>query len=188
MLIHPNFPDDIAYIDRRIIEDYHGAIIMSIASPMTMAKKVPKQEFVNLGDRRILADELKKSVEICLKDGRYVAVLAIIVCGIDAFAGGDKTFTAHKRDYLQILEKHFPALCKKLPAQKFYNTYRHGIVHHFHPMKGYILSQDQDLNGEYVGELQIEGRPEPAVSINMDRLIQDFIQLCDYVISGHPLP
>ncbi|HUK55750.1 MAG TPA: hypothetical protein VLY20_03745 [Nitrospiria bacterium] len=153
-----------------------------------MAKKVPKQEFVDLGDRRILADELKKSVEICHKDGRYVAVLCIIVCGIDAFAAGDKSFTAHKRDYLKILEKHFPVLSKKLGAQKFYNTYRHGIVHHFHPMKGYNLSQDSDLNGEYVAELEIEGRQAAGVSINMDRLISDFIQLCDYVISGHPLP
>lgn len=162
--------------------------IVNIAPPVPMTKQVPKQEFVNLGDRRILADELKRSVEICLKDGRYVAVICIIVCGIDAFAGGNKSYTTHKRDYLQILEKHFPALCKKLPAQKFYNTYRHGIVHHFHPMKGYNFSQDQDLNGEYVGRLQIEGRPEPVTSINMDRLIQDFIRLCDHVISGHPLP
>ncbi|HTN42717.1 MAG TPA: hypothetical protein VMN77_02855 [Nitrospiria bacterium] len=153
-----------------------------------MAKTVPKQEFVDLGDRRVLADELKRSVEICLKDGRYVAVLCVIVCGIDAFASGHKSFTAHKRDYLKILEKHFPVLAKQLGAQKFYNTYRHGMVHHFHPMKGYIMSQDQDLDGQYVAELKIEGRPEPAISINMDRLIRDFIHLCDYVISGNPLP
>jgi len=162
--------------------------VVRSATTTAMAKKVPQQEFVNIGDRRILADELKKSVQICHKDGRYVAVLCIIVCGIDAFASGQKSFTAHKRDYLKILEKHFPVLSKQLGAQKFYNTYRHGMVHHFHPMKGYILSQDHDLEGQYVAELQIEGRSEPSISINMDRLIHDFIQLCDYVISGHSLP
>jgi hypothetical protein len=55
-------------------------------------------------------------------------------------------------------------------------------------MKGYIMSQDQDLDGQYVAELEIEGRAEPSISINMDRLIHDFIQLCDYVIAGNPLP
>lgn len=153
-----------------------------------MVKKVPTEEFVNIGDPRVLADELKKSVQICQKDNRYVAILCIIVCGIDAFSSGDKSFSAHKRDYLKILEKHFPVLAQQLGAQKFYNTYRHGMVHHFHPMKGYILSQDYDLGGKYVAEMQIEGRPEPSISINMDRLIQDFINLCDYIIAGNPIP
>jgi len=155
-----------------------------------MAKKIPKEEYVVLTDQRTLADELKKSVQVCYKEGRYVAVLCIIVCGIDALASVNKSLglTAHKKVYLSILEKHFPVLCEKLGAQKFYDMYRNGMVHHFHPMRGYIMSQDQDLNGEYVAELEIEGRPGPRISINMDRLIADFIRLCDYVISGHPIP
>lgn len=153
-----------------------------------MVKKIPKQNFVDLRDRRILADELKQSVQLCYKEGRYVTVLCIIVCGIDALASGDKNLTEHKRDYLRILEKHFPDMCKKLGAQKFYDRYRTGMVHHFHPMKGYVMAQDHDLDGQYVAELEIEGRPGTRTSINMDRLTHDFIRLCDYVISGNPLP
>jgi hypothetical protein len=155
---------------------------------MTMTKKIPKQEFVDLGDRRVLADELKRSVELCHKEGRYVAVICIIVCGIDAFASGPKGISAHKKDYLTILENHFPELCAKLGARQFYHMYRNGIVHHFHPEHGYSMSQDQDLSGEYVGRLEIEGRPGNRVSINIDRLTADFIRLCDYIIAGHPVP
>lgn len=161
------------------------------ASPSTMAKTIPQQEFVNLGDRRTLADELKKSVQLCHQQERYVAIMCIIVCGIDAFASGDHNTTplAHKKAYLSILQKHFPALCQKLGVRRFYEMYRNGIVHQFHPRHGYIMSQDQDLNGQYVAEVEIEGRPGKIVSLNIDRLAQDFIKLCDYIImSGRPLP
>jgi hypothetical protein len=155
-----------------------------------MTKKLLKEEYVVLTDQRILAEELKNSVQVCYKESRYVAVLCIIVCGIDALASGNKDLglTAHKKIYLKILEKHFPGLCEKLGARNFYDRYRSGMVHHFHPMKGYIMSQDHDLNGQYVAEVEIEGRPGTRISINMDRLIQDFIRLCDYVISGNPVP
>lgn len=153
-----------------------------------MATLIPKQNFVDLRDRRVLADELKQSVQLCHKDGRYVTVLCIIVCGIDAFASGEKSAFAHKRDFLRILEKHFPEMCRKLGSRKFYDRYRNGMVHHYHPMKGYVLGQDHDLGGEYVAELEIEGRPGTRTSINMDRLTQDFIKLCEYVIGGGAIP
>jgi hypothetical protein len=161
------------------------------ASPSIMDKTIPQQEFVNLGDRRTLADELKKSVQLCHQQERYVAIMCIIVCGIDAFAstGHKMTPLAHKKVYLNILQKHFPDLCQKIGVRRFYEMYRNGIVHQFHPRYGYIMSQDQDLNGQYVAEVEIEGRPGKIISLNVDRLAQDFIKLCDYIIaSGSPLP
>jgi hypothetical protein len=163
----------------------------SAASPSAMAKTIPQQEFVNLGDRRTLADELRKSVQLCHQEERYVAIMCIIVCGIDAFAsiGHNITPLAHKKIYLSILRKHFPDLCQKIGVRRFYEMYRNGIVHQFHPRHGYIMSQDQDLNGQYVAEVEIEGRPGKIISLNIDRLAQDFIKLCDYIIvSGCPLP
>jgi hypothetical protein len=161
------------------------------ASLSTMDKMIPQQEFVNLGDRRTLADELKKSVQLCHQQERYVAIMCIIVCGIDAFASTGHTMTplAHKKVYLSILRKHFPGMCEKIGVRRFYEMYRNGIVHQFHPRYGYIMSQDQDLNGQYVAEVEIEGRPGKIISLNVDRLAQDFIKLCDYIItSGQPLP
>lgn len=160
-------------------------------APSTMAKTIPQQEFVNLGDRRTLADELKKSVQLCHQQERYVAIMCVIVCGIDAFAssGHDITPLAHKKVYLSILRKHFPDLCQQIGVRRFYEMYRNGIVHQFHPRHGYIMSQDQDLHGQYVAEVQLEGRPGKTISLNIDRLAQDFIKLCDHIItSGSPLP
>jgi len=158
---------------------------------LTMAKTIPQQEFVNLGDRRTLADELKKSVQLCHQQERYVAIMCIIVCGIDAFASSGHSITplAHKKIYLSILRKHFPDLCQKIGVRRFYEMYRNGIVHQFHPSRGYIISQDQDLHGQYVADVEIEGRPGKKVSVNIDRLAQDFIKLCDHIITtGCPLP
>ena len=153
-----------------------------------MPKTIPRKDFVNLKDRRVLAEELKESVELCAQKGRYVTVLCIIVCGIDALAGGDKTVAAHRRDYRLILEKHFPALCEKLGARKFYDRYRNGMVHHFHPMAGYLLGEDHELDGQYVAALEIEGRPGTRTAINIERLAKDFLRLCDHVIAGNPIP
>ncbi len=155
---------------------------------MKMVKKIPKKEFVDIGNPQILADELKKSVQLCHRGGRYIAALCIIACGISGFTSSNKGLHAKKEDYLRILEKHFSGLCKGLEPRKFYDLYRSGVVHHFRPMRGFILSQDHDLDGQYVRELEIEGRPGTRISLNMDRLVRDFIRLCDHIISGHPVP
>jgi hypothetical protein len=172
--------------------EQRGAGSTARTASSTMTKKtIPQQEFVNLGDRRTLADELKKSVQLCHQQERYVAIMCVIVCGIDAFAsiGHQITPLEHKKIYLSILRKHFPDLCEKIGVRRFYEMYRNGIVHQFHPRRGYIMSQDQDLHGQYVAEVEIEGRPGKITSINIDRLTQDFIRLCDYIISsGSPLP
>ncbi|HUJ79762.1 MAG TPA: hypothetical protein VLY45_05545 [Nitrospiria bacterium] len=159
--------------------------------PSTPPKTIPQQEFVNLGDRRTLADELKKSVQLCHQQERYVAIMCIIVCGIDAFASTSRVVTpiAHKKTYMSILQKHFPVLSQQLGRRRFYEIYRNGIVHQFYPGRGYIMGQDQDLNGQYVAEVELEGRPGKIISLNIDRLTQDFIKLCDYIIqTGAPLP
>lgn len=153
-----------------------------------MAKRIPQKEFVDIGNLRVLAEELRESVKLCHREGRYIAAFCIIACGIAGFASGNKGLHAQKEDYLRILQKHFPGLCKGLEPRKFYDLYRSGIVHYFRPMKGYIMSQNHDLDGQYVRELEIEGRPGKRVSLNMDRLIQDFVQLCDHIISGQSIP
>ena len=154
-------------------------------------KTIPQQEFVNLGDRRTLAEELRKSVQLCHQQERYVAIMCIIVCGIDAFASTSHTIIPqkHKKTYLSILQKHFPVLSQRLGVRRFYEIYRNGIVHQFHPSRGYLMGQDQDLNGEYVAEVELEGRPGKIISLNIDRLTHDFIKLCEYIIqTGGPLP
>ncbi len=156
--------------------------------PPNMVKKIPEKDFVDLRNQRILADELRKSVKLCHREGRYIAAFCIIACGIAGFASGDKGLHAQKDDYLRILEKHFPGLCKGLEPRKFYDIYRSGIVHHLRPMKGYVMCQNQDLDGQYVGKMEIEGIPGTKVGLNLDQLVKDFIRLCDHIISGKPVP
>ncbi len=148
-----------------------------------MTKQILRKKFMDLGNPRTLAKEARKSVKLCHKKGRYVATLCIIACVIDAFAGG-KGKKEKQQNYLCILEKHFPALCKELGAKKFYSMYRHGIVHSFRPKEGYALCETDEVNHRYIGKVKIEHRPDTLIGLNMDRLAEDFVRFCGQAISG----
>ena len=152
-----------------------------------MVKEIPKEDFMNVGNLKTVAEELRRSIRICHENQCYIAALCIIACSIHRFSGGNIKKRDQERKYCQIVEKYFPKMCGNLSAREFYKMYRHGIVKSFGPLKGYVMCEDDELNGEYVGKVKIEGLSETRIGLNMDRLIKDFISLCDKIITGTSL-
>ncbi len=152
-----------------------------------MIKEIPKENYMNLGDSKVLAKELRKSVNVLHEKRHYTAALCVIACGIDAFINrGRKGKQQIEIAYCAVIRKHFFDSAV-LPAKKFYTMYRHGIAHEFAPKRGFAMYEDRELNGKYVGNRKIEGFSEARIGLNMDRLIKDFIKLCDHVILGNPV-
>jgi hypothetical protein len=147
-----------------------------------MPKEIPKEGFMNIGDLKVLAEELRRSIQINHKNRCYIAALCIIACSIHRFAGGNIKKGEQREYYCGILEKYFPELCKKLPASEFYKIYRHGIVKAFSPLRGYAMCEDHELDGEYIGVVRIQGQSKDRIGLNMDRLTNDFIAMCHKVI------
>lgn len=142
-----------------------------------MTKKIPLKKVMDLGNRQTLAKEARKSVNLCHRHGRYVAVLCLIACVIDAFADGNK------KNYLRLLEQHFPDLCKELGAHAFYKMYRNGIVHNFRPKRGFALCEANEVGPRYIDEVIVRGKNKPLTGLNMDRFAKEFVRLCQKIIA-----
>jgi hypothetical protein len=135
-------------------------------------KKINKKDFLDLRNKKELIKEIKSSINLCYrglkKKNHYVALLCLIVCGIDGLSA-----KGEKSKYINALKKYFPDLCKELGALEFYNKYRNGIVHEFSFKKGYAIAENHEVNGKYLGEITMNNKK--YIGLNMDRLTEDFL-------------
>jgi len=110
--------------------------------------------------------------------------MLLIACYIDALAarGGKGT----RKKFLSFIRSNFQQLCTGLDnrepgldgAQVFYKFYRSEMAHTFFSRKRkYVIAEDHELKGAYVGDLKVSGKPGVRVAVNVDRLYRDFVAL-----------
>lgn len=132
---------------------------------------LPKDGFANLADTPAVALKMISAVELCRDKGFWIPAFILASAAIDRLAGGTKI------GYLDLLAKSFPELSTELAPLTFYEKFRNGIIHEFSPKPGFALGNDQELEGKYVIDTQVEGSTTIYKTLNIDRFIKDFIRL-----------
>ena len=135
-----------------------------------MAKKISEKQITNIGKLEFRSRMAKESVEKCYKNDLFVPALCLVCCFIDGLGKGTT------KDYLNNLKTHFPDLCKELGALTFYQKYRNGIVHEFCMKPGFGIDRELSMGSQYISERTIEETEDKLVSLNIDRLVNDFLK------------
>jgi hypothetical protein len=143
-----------------------------ISLPASYRIKAPEHFYTVMGhDVALLRD--KGSFETCT---------TVIFCCIDAIAAG--AGDAARSKFSNFVKKYFPTLCTELEgtvpgksgADILYDKYRNGFAHLRAQKSGFAIANDSELEGRYATEVEIKGRGT-WIAINVDRLINDFIQV-----------
>jgi hypothetical protein len=141
-----------------------------------------QHEFLDLGDRKKQAAAMAAAVRLNHSKKLYTATMVLIVCYIDALAGGTQ------RKYLSFLRRYFADLCAELKPELFYDRYRNGMAHLFRPKAGFGLAENHELKGNYYGPLLLDpsigGKGQRIYVINVDRLAKDFLAAADAIAAG----
>src|SRR6185295_12334284 len=103
-----------------------------------MAIKINPDQVYLIRDPAHFYDEILKDLKLLWDSGAFSSAVTLIVCFIDAFAGGSK------KNFLPFMERHFPALCaellalrpRKTGATTFYDEFRNGMAHLRGPKTG----------------------------------------------------
>ena len=129
----------------------------------------------NLSDDRGVAKRLASAVRVCRDKSYWVPCLVLIAAGIDRLGGGKKS------GYLKVLKKGFPELCSQMTPNEFYSKFRNGVLHTFSPKRGYALANNTEVGSEYVANVSLRNSKRQYRSLNIDRLIEDFLALTERV-------
>jgi len=148
-----------------------------------MAIKIKRDQVYLIRDPAHFYDEILKDLNLLWDAGSFSSAVTLMVCFIDAFAGGNK------RDFVPFMERQFPALCTELHALRpqksgaitFYDEYRNGMAHLRGPRSGYALARDSETQGKQAAEFEIEGDNARYIGISVDRLHTDFLALVERI-------
>ena len=133
-------------------------------------EKISKNQITWIKDAEFKTRMMIDSVKLCYKKGLFIPTLTLICSYIDGMGNGTK------KDYLDNLKTEFPDLCKELGASVFYQKYRNGIIHELCPKSNFALDRGSDMNNQYVREVEIEDDKRILITLNIDRLTNDFLK------------
>lgn len=132
--------------------------------------EVSIEEIADTGALDFKTRAMLKSVELLYTNDEYIPTLLLIACAVDAISGGEKS------KYLNFLEVNFPELCLRLGSLTFYTYFRNGMAHIFMPKNGYGIDRDSSMGGNYVEEIIVKETRQKIITINIDRLYDDFVK------------
>jgi hypothetical protein len=92
-------------------------------------------------------------------------------------------FTEYGRQHFRELYDGLSNRVKgKNGGDLLYDRYRNGLLHGLGPKSGFALCRDEELDGAYVGDVEVE--VAQFVGINVDRLAADFLKLVGGLAGG----
>lgn len=148
---------------------------------------IPSSQLFTVGDPKCRYTSMVRALQALYRAPRgphYLAITLLVACYLDAVSARGREATKPK--FLQFIRSNFRQLCagldKREPdmdgAEVFYKFYRSEMAHTFFSRDPkYVIAEDHELNGAYVDDLKVAGKPGVRVAINADRLYKDFVAL-----------
>jgi len=131
-------------------------------------------EFANLADPVFRLTMMRDCVRAVQAPGHlWYPLLNLVATFIDGLASGPKGGT--RAAYIAYLTAHFPALCRAISADVFYDNYRNAAIHEFGLKPGYAIGRDTGLKGAYVDTQAIQETGAQVTVLNINRLVADFL-------------
>lgn len=132
-------------------------------------KTIAESEITYIHDGEFLPRQIKESVDFLIRKEYFVPALCVMACAIDALVA-----KGEKPRYLIALKDNFPELCSELGALVFYEKYRNGSAHLLAPLKGFAISRESEMKGQYAIEIKVKETKKQMTSLNIDRFYRDF--------------
>jgi hypothetical protein len=145
-------------------------------------KTIPTDEVFRTGVSSNRYNLMHLDVELLHRQERFTSCTVLMMCFVDALASPDSD--SDRSRFAQFVKAHFAELYKgldglvpgKTGGDLLYDRYRNGLLHRLGPKAGFALCRNAELDGAFVGEIEIEGMGR-FTAINVDRLVDEFLSL-----------
>jgi hypothetical protein len=154
-----------------------------------ITRSFPVDEIYRIRDPKNFYAAMRSDVELLHKHKAYVSLTTVIVCCLDAL--GADSGRATKGKFEAFVSQHFPLLIadieKACPGRKgtaiLYDSFRNGFAHLRAPKPTFVIAEDHEVNGEWVGLFQTD-KSGSLMALNVDRLTREFPIVLDRLESN----
>jgi hypothetical protein len=151
-----------------------------------MTRKLPTATYYRIREPKNFREAMRADVEVLVRHRRYLALMTVIVCCLDAIAAADGH--ASRGKFEKFVSRQFPEMCGSLEelrpsrggAATLYDAFRNGFAHLRGPKPDFAIVEDHEIDGNWAARIEIDGVGE-FVGLNVDRLAREFLTLLDRI-------